>query len=230
MVYYCISLSSQASAQSYFKACNAISGITKWAKHSLSCIVKKVVIQIHLLQRLEFLTKDSRSPERYKKNSTAPVTSSFSGKEVKEEKERDVNGNEAASASNLRFYLELKGQRRIPAGTELTIRYNSVFEVTCKAILFLSRFSSTVSFFNFHYFQGFAQRQRTFTHEWFFQCSCPRCSDITEFGTFTSAVKCFQCSKGFVIPYPTLLNSNLKGRIKLEFRNTFKPFFLLVEL
>ena len=63
------------------------------------------------------------------KNSTAPVTSSFSGKEVKEEKERDVNGNEAASASNLRFYLELKGQRRIPAGTELTIRYNSVFEV-----------------------------------------------------------------------------------------------------
>ena len=82
----------------------------------------------------------SRSPERYKKSSTAPVTSSFSGKEVKEEKERDVNGNEAASASNLRFYLELKGQSRIPAGTELTIRYNSVFEVTCKAILFLQIF------------------------------------------------------------------------------------------
>lgn len=77
---------------------------------------------------------------KIQKNSTAPVTSSFSGKEVKEEKERDVNGNEAASASNLRFYLELKGQRRIPAGTELTIRYNSVFEVTCNAILFVKIF------------------------------------------------------------------------------------------
>ena len=78
---------------------------------------------------------------KIQKNSTAPVTSSFSGKEVKEEKERDVNGNEAAaSASNLRFYLELKGQRRIPAGTELTIRYNSVFEVTCNAILFCQDF------------------------------------------------------------------------------------------
>jgi len=32
-------------------------------------------------------------------------------------------------------------------------------------------------------------------------------TSLTEFGTFTSAVKCFQCSKGFVIPYPTLLNS-----------------------
>ena len=27
------------------------------------------------------------------------------------------------------FYLELKVQRTIPVGTELTIRYNSVFEV-----------------------------------------------------------------------------------------------------
>ena len=35
-------------------------------------------------------------------------------------------------------------------------------------------------------------------------------TSLTEFGTFTSAVKCFQCSKGFVIPYPTLLNSHLK--------------------
>jgi len=84
-----------------------------------------------------------------------------------------------------RFFLELKVQRTVLAGTELTIRYNSVFE-------------------------GFVKRQKTFTQEWFFECGCPRCSDPTEFGTFTSAVKCFQCSKGFVIPYPTLLNSHLK--------------------
>ena len=55
-------------------------------------------------------------------------------------------------------------------------------------------------------FQGYVKRQRTFSHDWFFRCHCPRCSDPTEFATFTSAVKCFQCSKGFVMPYPTLLN------------------------
>ena len=41
-------------------------------------------------------------------------------------------------------------------------------------------------------------------------------TSLTEFGTFTSAVKCFQCSKGFVIPYPTLLNSHLKDGKALD--------------
>ena len=54
---------------------------------------------------------------------------SISGKAEGKAEKQDVNGNEPENHSHLRFYLELKGQRRVPAGTELTIRYNSVFEV-----------------------------------------------------------------------------------------------------
>ena len=77
--------------------------------------------------RLEFLaTRAVTISERYKKTPDAPnCFFPISGKAAKE----DVNGNEPENHSHLRFYLELKGQRRVPAGTELTIRYNSVFEV-----------------------------------------------------------------------------------------------------
>jgi hypothetical protein len=117
------------------------------------------------------------------------------------------------SASNnpgKKFFLELKVQRTVPAGTELTIRYNSVYEVT--------KVSAAAKVFNkvqaLHFLsQGFVKRQQSFMQEWFFECCCPRCSDPTEFETFTSAVKCFQCRKGCVIPYPTLLNSSkLNGK------------------
>jgi hypothetical protein len=39
-----------------------------------------------------------------------------------------------------RFFLELKVQRTVLAGTELTIRYNSVFEVRERFITTLTRF------------------------------------------------------------------------------------------
>ena len=39
-----------------------------------------------------------------------------------------------------RFFLELKVQRTVLAGTELTIRYNSVFEVRGRSITTLTRF------------------------------------------------------------------------------------------
>ena len=29
---------------------------------------------------------------------------------------------------------------------------------------------------------------------------CPRCSDVTEFGTFTSALKCSHCREGLILP------------------------------
>ena len=92
--------------------------------------------------RLEFLaTRAVTISERYKKTPDAPnCFSPISGKAAKE----DVNGNEPENHSHLRFYLELKGQRRVPAGTELTIRYNSVFEVHFRIHLHLLLFGTKI--------------------------------------------------------------------------------------
>ena len=43
--------------------------------------------------------------------------------------------------------------------------------------------------------QGLMSRQSSFIKDWFFQCHCQRCTDETEFGTFTSCIKCVECSK-----------------------------------
>ena len=92
--------------------------------------------------RLEFLaTRAVTISERYKKTPDAPnCFFPISGKAAKE----DVNGNEPENHSHLRFYLELKGQRRVPAGTELTIRYNSVFEVHFRIHLHLLLFGTKI--------------------------------------------------------------------------------------
>ena len=120
----------------YFKACNAISGITKWpAKHYYSLRhseKSRNLDTVDTLLRLEFLTTRAVTIRKIQKTPDAPVTSFFfsiSGKAEGKAEKQDVNGNEPENHSHLRFYLELKGQRRVPAGTELTIRYNSVFEV-----------------------------------------------------------------------------------------------------
>ncbi len=42
---------------------------------------------------------------------------------------------------------------------------------------------------------------------WFFDCTCQRCSDPTEFGTFISSPKCFQCSMGLLCPVQPLDHS-----------------------
>jgi len=34
----------------------------------------------------------------------------------------------------------------------------------------------------------------------FFECTCDRCADPTECGTFMSAIKCTLCSPGYVLP------------------------------
>ena len=43
--------------------------------------------------------------------------------------------------------------------------------------------------------KGYMSRQTTYMKDWFFQCICQRCSDESEFGTFTSSIKCVDCSK-----------------------------------
>lgn len=39
-----------------------------------------------------------------------------------------------------------------------------------------------------------------------FDCSCPRCKDPTEMGTFASGVKCLDCAAGILIPIDPLEN------------------------
>ena len=43
---------------------------------------------------------------------------------------------------------------------------------------------------------GTATRRSKIRKNWFFDCSCPRCSDPTELGTFASALLCPVCVKG----------------------------------
>ena len=38
---------------------------------------------------------------------------------------------------------------------------------------------------------------------YFFDCACPRCSDVTEFGTNLSAFKCESCCEGLILPNTT---------------------------
>lgn len=37
-----------------------------------------------------------------------------------------------------------------------------------------------------------------------FSCSCVRCSDPTEKGTFVSAIKCFECGESYLLPINSL--------------------------
>ena len=39
---------------------------------------------------------------------------------------------------------------------------------------------------------------------WFFDCKCKRCSDSTELGSYMSAVTCFACKRGFLLPISAL--------------------------
>ena len=44
------------------------------------------------------------------------------------------------------------------------------------------------------YFSGRADRLEELQEQWYFQCSCVRCNDESEFGTWTSSITCPDCS------------------------------------
>ena len=44
------------------------------------------------------------------------------------------------------------------------------------------------------YFSGRADRLEKLQEQWYFQCSCIRCNDESEFGTWTSSITCPDCS------------------------------------
>merc|ERR1711874_684017 len=54
---------------------------------------------------------------------------------------------------------------------------------------------------------GLPKRKLELANEWYFHCSCLRCSDLTEFGTFVSAVKCASCKEGLILPEDTKQDS-----------------------
>ncbi|CAH1400342.1 unnamed protein product [Nezara viridula] len=56
--------------------------------------------------------------------------------------------------------------------------------------------------------QGTLWRREQLLGSKFFSCTCKRCSDNTEFNTFTSAVKCEKCQNGYLLPTNPLDDSS----------------------
>jgi len=47
---------------------------------------------------------------------------------------------------------------------------------------------------------GHPRRREKLKEKGIFNCRCPRCLDVTEFGTLTSAVRCGDCREGLILP------------------------------
>ena len=73
----------------------------------------------------------------------------------------------------------VRAQTDVPAGTEITISYTDTLA-------------------------GNVVRRQTIKDLWYFLCSCERCTDTTELGTFISAVKCRMCAgnncESYILP------------------------------
>ena len=48
------------------------------------------------------------------------------------------------------------------------------------------------------------RRREDIRRFWYFDCRCGRCSDPTELGSCMSAVTCFACKRGFLLPLDSL--------------------------
>ena len=51
---------------------------------------------------------------------------------------------------------------------------------------------------------GNLRRREDIHRYWFFDCQCKRCCDVTEFGTNMSAILCYNCKQGHLLPRDTL--------------------------
>ncbi|XP_059080183.1 SET domain-containing protein SmydA-8-like [Tigriopus californicus] len=82
-----------------------------------------------------------------------------------------ANARYSVSSDN---HLTLRAQREIPSGAEITIQYLS-------------------------FMFGDLKRKCEIQDCWFFQCTCPRCDDPTECGSYLSALRCQKCTFGPVL-------------------------------
>lgn len=48
------------------------------------------------------------------------------------------------------------------------------------------------------------RRREDIRRFWFFDCKCQRCADATELGSYMSAVVCFVCRTGYILPMDSL--------------------------
>lgn len=53
-------------------------------------------------------------------------------------------------------------------------------------------------------FTGNMRRREDIRRFWYFDCQCARCSDPTELGSYMSAVICFACNRGYLLPIEAL--------------------------
>ena len=77
------------------------------------------------------------------------------------------------------FNMYVRARVAIKAGEELTVQYLSAL-------------------------WGNFKRRKKIREEWFFDCTCRRCSDRTECQSYVSGVKCFVCLNGTLLPRNSL--------------------------
>lgn len=95
-----------------------------------------------------------------------------------EEEEEIKFGNNYTSKCPI-YTMELFASRSISEGKPILITYAEVGE-------------------------GSHERQKTLRENYYFQCTCERCKDPTEFGTNFSAIKCNKCKDGYLLPVNSL--------------------------
>ncbi|XP_073991921.1 SET domain-containing protein SmydA-8-like isoform X3 [Rhodnius prolixus] len=76
--------------------------------------------------------------------------------------------------------------------------------------------------------QGTMARRAYLKETKYFNCSCKRCSDITELGTFLSGVKCYSCNAGYLLPVDPLDMKSV-WRCSCESEKKAEYIFSLVE-
>jgi len=92
--------------------------------------------------------------------------------------------------------------------TSNTISYAlNDFKFVCRAVIPIKKgeeITTNYLHYNYHFF-GRSNRQPELSEHWHFSCSCPRCRDLSELGTWVDALVCQECKQGRMMP----LNINL---------------------
>ena len=106
--------------------------------------------------------------------------------------------------------IKVNAQKSIKKGEEITIHYLS-------------------------FIYGNIKRKKAMRNNWFFDCTCTRCQDPTEMGSYLSATKCSECENGYMLPIdPMNLSSDwhcsiCKHKISVESINeTISQCFTII--
>ena len=89
--------------------------------------------------------------------------------------------------------MEIIAQTDIKQGQEINVRCDDLCSdfLDFTTIILLCRYTTDV-------LETLQERRENISSSWHFLCSCARCSDMTELGTFSSCLKCHQCHAGVV--------------------------------